>query len=124
MPKSTMLFQKALARANGPLDAEHMAHVIVLATSAEGLDPTQEQAEHDYLLILLIHEIRTQAPDLRSFENLYELLNAGDSSAIEGILKISEFWKNADDDLRIKAVLGVKARLLQVLLADDPDFMP
>lgn len=123
MSKSPMLFQKALTRANGPIDAEHFSHLIVLATSDDSLDAKQEQAEHDYLLILLIHQIRHQEPEQRSFENVYELLNAGNVGEIESILKISEFWKNADDSLRTKAVLGVKKRLLQVLLADDPDFV-
>lgn len=122
MPKTPMLFQKALERANGPIDAEHFAYLIVLATSDE-LDEKQEQAEHDYLLIMLIHEIRHKEPNVRSFENIYELLNGGDVNAIESILKISEFWKKADDALRTKAVLGVKKRLLQVLLEDDPDFV-
>lgn len=123
MPKTPMLFQKALTRAIGPLDAEHFAFLIVLATSEESLDAKQEQTEHDYLLILLIHEIRQRAPEDRSFENIYELLNGGNVNEIETILKISEFWKNADVDLRTKAVLGVKARLLQVLTEDDPDFV-
>lgn len=123
MPKTPMLFQRALERANGPIDAEHFSYLIVLATSKDELDANQEQAEHDYLLILLIHEIRNKQPDARSFENIYELLSGGDVNAIEAILKISEFWKNANDDLRTKSVLGVKSRLLQVLIADDPDFV-
>ena len=123
MPKTPMLFQTALARANGPIDAQHFAHLIVLATSDENLDAKQEQAEHDYLLVLLIHEIRNRQPENRSYENIYELLNGGDVSTIESILKISEFWKNADDELRTKAVLGVRSRLLQVLLEDDPHFV-
>lgn len=123
MSKTPMLFQKAFVRANGPIDAEHFAYLIVLATSEASLDPKQEQAELDYLLILLIHQIRHTEPELRSYENIYELLNGGNVSEIESILKISEFWKNADDSLRTKAVLGVKKRLLQVLLADDPDFV-
>jgi hypothetical protein len=123
MPNTPSLLHTALTRANGPIDAEHFAYLIVLATSDENLDAKQEQAEHDYLLILLIHEIRHRQGEERSFENVYELLNGGDVSEIEKILKISEFWKNADDELRTKAVLGVKARLLQVLLADDPHFV-
>lgn len=118
-----MLFHTALTRANGPIDAEHFAYLIVLATSDENLDAKQEQAEHDFLLLLLISEIRQKQPNERSYENIYELLNGGDVNAIEGILKISEFWKNTDDALKTKAILGVKKRLLQVLTEDDPDFV-
>jgi hypothetical protein len=75
------------------------------------------------LLLLLISEIRQKQPNERSYENIYELLNGGDVNAIEGILKISEFWKNTDDALKTKAILGVKKRLLQVLTEDDPDFV-
>lgn len=123
MPKTPMLFQKALSRANGPIDAEHFAYLIVLATSDENLAVEQEQAEHDFLLILLIDEIRKKQPDLRSFENIFELLNGGNAAAIESILKISEFWKNSNDELKTKAILGLKARLLKVLIEDDPDFV-
>ena len=123
MQKTPMLFQTALTRANGPIDAEHFAYLIVLATSDENFDAKQEQAEHDYLLLLLIHEIRQKQPNERSYENIYELLNGGDVNAIEGILKISQFWNNTDDALKTQAVLGVKKRLLQVLTEDDPDFV-
>lgn len=123
MSKTPMLFQKALARAYGPIDAEHFVHLIVLATSVDSIDAKQEQAEHDFLLILLIAEIRQREPEDRSYENIYELLNGSNASAIEATLKISEHWKNADDEFRAKAVLGVKKRLLQVLLEDDPDFV-
>lgn len=119
-----MLFQKALTRAIGPLDAEHFSHLIVLATSDADLDPQEELAEHDFLLILLIYEIRNREPEERSFENVYELLNGSNGSTIESILKISDHWINGSVESRTRAVLGVKARLLKVLLADDPNFMP
>ena len=40
-----MLFQKALERANGPLDADHIACVIMLATSPEEVNAALQQIE-------------------------------------------------------------------------------
>lgn len=121
-----MLFQKALERANGPLDADHIACVIMLATSDEEVNVALqqlEQAEYDYLLILLIHQIRHNKPMLRSYENIFEVLSSGDEGAIESILKISEYWKTGSPEFRRRAIDGVRGRLLKVLLSEDPEFV-
>lgn len=120
----SMLFQKTLERANGPIDAEHVAYVIMLATSDDLVDAQQEQAEQDFLLLLLINEIRHKKPQARSFGNIYELLKADATAAVEPILKFSDFWKaSGSDRSRQLALASVRDRLLQVLLADDPDFV-
>lgn len=121
-----MLFQKALERANGPLDADHIACVIMLATSPEEVNVALqqiEQAEYDFLLILLIHQIRHNKPMLRSYENVYEVLSQGDENAIESILKISEYWKSGSPEFRRRVIEGVKERLMKVLLSEDPEFV-
>ncbi len=119
-----MLFQKALERANGPMDAEHIAYVIILATSDDSLDAEQELAEMDFLLLLLVNQIRQKEPQERSFENVYELLTEDQFKAVEAILRISEFWKTAKDSEYLKETIArVKARLLRVLLSDDPYFV-
>ncbi len=121
-----MLFQKALERANGPLDADHIACVIMLATSEEEVNAALqqiEQAEYDFLLILLIHQIRHNKPMLRSYENVFEILSQGDDKAIEAILKISEYWKSGSPEFRRRVIEGVKGRLLKVLLSEDPEFV-
>ncbi len=120
----TMLFQKALENANGPIDAEHIAYVIMLSTADNNVDANQEAAELDYLLLLLIHQIRHKEPEDRSFENIYETLKEDDFSTVQSILKISEHWKTAKTELKEQSISGVKARLLRVLLADDPAFLP
>jgi hypothetical protein len=119
-----MLFQRALSRANGPIDAEHIAYVIMLATGDDDIDAQQEQAEQDFLLLLLMDEIRRKKPQVRSFENILELLRQDDCGAVEFILKISQFWTDASyQQFRQPALNGIKTRLLQVLRADDPDFV-
>jgi hypothetical protein len=115
--------QRALRNANGPLDAEHIAFVIMLANANEGAQPEQEQAEMDFLLIMLINEIRKKQPDERSFENLFELINQNEVAPLEAVLKISQFWKPTIDETT-EAILGLKQKLLDLILLDDPDFLP
>ncbi|MBX9720617.1 MAG: hypothetical protein K2X81_04390 [Candidatus Obscuribacterales bacterium] len=119
-----MLFQKALERANGPMDAEHIAYVIMLATGDDSADAKQELIEMDFLLLLLVNQIRMHQPAERSFENIYELLTDDQFKDIEAILRISEFWKSAKNVEALgRSIAKVKARLLRVLLADDPYFV-
>jgi hypothetical protein len=121
--QTSMLFQKALSRANGPIDAEHIAYVIALATADDVIDELQEQAEQDFLLLMLIDEIRRKKPEARSLKNIYDLLNQDDTGAVELILRMSEFWKKAaNDEFRQLAVAGLKDRPVEVLMADDPEF--
>lgn len=121
--KAPMLFHKALQRAIGPLDAEHLAGVIIVSTS-DDVDIALEQMEHEFLLFLIIHEINSMEPDDRSFANIEQRINPDDVSSLEPILKHTESWKKgAKNQGRELAAAGVKDRLLQVLLADDPDFI-
>lgn len=98
----------------------------MLATSEEEINVALqqiEQAEYDFLLILLIHQIRHNKPMLRSYENVFEILSGSDENTIEGILKISEYWKSGSPEFRRRVIDGVKARLLKVLLSEDPEFV-
>lgn len=113
--------QKALRNANGPLDAEHIAFVIMLAN--EGGEPEQEQAELDFLLIMLVNEIRKKEPDERSFENLFELINQNEIAPLEAVLKISQYWKPTIDETK-PVILGLKEKLLELILLEDPNFLP
>ena len=122
---SGSILRRALVNANGPIDAEHLSYIIMLGTEKKASSAVQEQAELDFLLILLIHEIRHNEPGDRSYENVYELLNSNDAKQIEPVLKISAFWKPSSEQYSLQqALLGAKSRLLQVLLADDPNFIP
>lgn len=115
-----MLFHKALQRAIGPLDAEHLAGVIVVSTS-DDVDIELEQMEHEFLLFLIIHQINNYEPDDRSFENIDRLINPDDVSSLEPILKHTESWKKSSrNQLRQLAAAGVKDRLIQVMYADNP----
>ncbi len=114
-----MLFHKALQRAIGPLDAEHLAHVITVSTSDE-FDVELEAMEYEFLLFLLINEIRTVESQDRSFANIETLVNPDDVCSVEPILKHTESWKANENESRQLAAAGVKDRLLQVMLADNP----
>lgn len=118
MSEPPMLFQKVLERALGPLDAQHLAHVITIATSSDG-DLSFELMEHEFLLFLLIHEIKHKAPVDRSLRGIYDLLNPDDVSPLAPILQHTDGWKQPNDDQgREMAIAGVKDRLEIVLLAD------
>jgi hypothetical protein len=119
-----MLFHKALQKADGPIDADHVSYVIALATADDVIDVQQEKAEQDFLLLLIIDEIRRNKPQARSFKNIYQLLKNVDDAAIEMVLKQSEYWKKApSEEFKELAMAGVQDRILEVLLADDPTFV-
>jgi hypothetical protein len=117
--ESPGLFTKALQKSLGPLDAEHLAHVIMLATSEEDLG--MEHMEQEFLLFLLIHEIRNTEPDLRSFRNIDGMIDPDDLSSVESALKYTEAWKETEENSREMALAGVKDRLMSVMLADNPE---
>ncbi|MBY0548311.1 MAG: hypothetical protein K2W95_13530 [Candidatus Obscuribacterales bacterium] len=117
--QSPMLFHKALQRAIGPLDAEHLAQVIIISTTEDDLGT--EALEYEFLLFLIIHEIRSTESDQRSFKNIDNLINPDDPSNLEAILKHTDAWKQPNEDnLREMVLAGIKDRLMVVMLADDP----
>lgn len=116
---SPKLFHKALQRAIGPLDAEHLAHVIIISTTEDDLGT--ELLEHEFLLFLIINEIRTTEPEQRSFKNIDNLINPDDPGNLEPILKHTDAWRQPNEDnLREMVLAGIKDRLMVVMLADEP----
>ena len=121
--KAPMLFHKTLQRAIGPLDAEHIAHVITISTSLDD-DLDLEEMEHEFLLFLIINEINNTKPEERSFSNIDKLVNPDDISSLEPILKHTISWKKPNvDNSRELAAAGVKDRLLIVMQADNPNLL-
>ncbi|MBX9687152.1 MAG: hypothetical protein K2X27_10645 [Candidatus Obscuribacterales bacterium] len=114
------LFEKALQRALGPLDAEHLAHVIIISTSEEP-DPDLEIMEHECLLFLIINEIRNTDAENRSFAKIEQSLSPENPGSLEGVLKHTDSWQKAKSRGELELLVAcIKERLQVVVRENNP----